>query len=112
MPAQRAGSLLGSAGGVSPVRPCRPGREELVRLDPRVLRQLRLAASGEEVDEGEAEDAQRGRDGESVEEPPQVRVWMVVVKRCHPSDIHAGYGAILPRVHLTSRHTLAPLTRR
>lgn len=91
------------AASVSSVRPCR--REEASRrrlLDLGDVRQLRLAAAGKQVHQGEAEDAQRGRDGEPVEEPPEVRarlllvllvvrVWVQVrvvrVKGCHPSEI-------------------------
>ncbi|MEQ2202880.1 hypothetical protein XENOCAPTIV_018963 [Xenoophorus captivus] len=58
------------------LRPSRPPQEDVLRgrLDFRVLRGFRLAASGEKVDQGEADDAQRGGDGESVKQAPQVRL--------------------------------------
>lgn len=91
--------LPGLPASVSAVRPS--GHEERSRgrlLDLGGVRQLRLAAPGEQVDQGEAEDAQRGRDGEPVEEPPEVRARLLLlvvvrvrvrvrVKGCHPSEI-------------------------
>lgn len=89
--------LPGLAASVSAVRPS--GHEERSRgrlLDLGGVCQLRLAAPGEQVDQGEAEDAQRGRDGEPVEEPPEVRARLLLlvvvrvrvrVKGCHPSEI-------------------------
>ncbi|MED6283766.1 hypothetical protein CHARACLAT_012257 [Characodon lateralis] len=99
------------------LRPSRPPHEDVLRgrLDFRVLREFRLAASGEKVDQGEADDAQRGGDGESVKQAPQVgarRVEMMlvnvvlvvvaVVKGCHPLAVSATWVAILPQVQLTS----------
>lgn len=95
------GDLLGLAAPVPLVRPSGARHQELARgrLDLGVVRQLRLAASGQEIDQGEAEDAQRGGDGEPVEEPAEVRarvvevemvvvvVVVLLVKGCHPSEI-------------------------
>lgn len=96
-----SGDLPGLAAPVPLVRPSGARHQELARgrLDLGVVRQLRLAASGQEIDQGEAEDAQRGGDGEPVEEPAEVRarvvevemvvvvVVVLLVKGCHPSEI-------------------------
>lgn len=101
-------SSLSSRARPVPLRPSRPGQQKSARGGVRVVRELRLAASGEEVDQREAEDAQRGGDGEAVEEPPQLRargveaLVLVGVKRCHASVIRARGVAILPRAELTS----------
>lgn len=106
-------------GSVPLLPPSRRPREEVARgrLDFRVLSEVRLAASSEKVDQGEADDAQRGGDGEPVEEPPQVGargvevmlaevvVVVAVVKGCHPSAVSATWPAILPR---NSAHILTP----
>lgn len=93
------GDLPGLAAPVPLVRPSGARHQGLSsgRLDLGVVRQLRLAASGQEIDQGEAEDAQRGGDGEPVEEPAEVRarvvkvevvvVVVLLVKGCHPSEI-------------------------
>lgn len=106
MPTVRAGGNLFGKARVSLLQPRRPRQEKLSLLDPRTFRQLRLVESSEEVNQRETEDAQRGRDGDPVEEPTQLRVWMVVeavVKRCHPSVIREMCGAISKvSVHISS----------
>lgn len=112
--AERALTNRVGSGSVSLINPSRPSHQEIPRgrLDFGAFCQFRLAASSEEVDQREAEDAQRRGDGEAVEEPPQVGsgavevgmgvVVVAVVKRCHPSVVSATRGAILPEVGLTS----------
>lgn len=93
----RAAGLVFGKARVPLAQPRRARQEDLGLPDARAFGQLRLVESREEVNQREAEDAQRGRDAHAVEEPTQLRAWMMVeavVKSCHPSVIRERCGAI------------------
>lgn len=100
----------GQAGTVSSIWPVRARYQEIARRWPYliVFFQFRLAESArEQVNQGEAEDAQGGGDGEAVEEPAWVGAWVMrleggvlLVRSCHPSVVGATRRSILTRVQL------------